>query len=201
MPVCCEGFSVIVRNAVVEECLLGGVPAYQELCPNATFCTDGFISRIGFCNLNDARGFISWMAESGLVKEGSTIDFTVVHPSVGFLPRPDWLVFGTYRGIPIAWLTGTEGTHLFIPQVELESKAQLRLVSIEELKRSYQFVGTRGNVEDYVHKVTGQHFYVGRTSGPASALPTQTHGASTDARSLEPRWSQIWRRIREYLRS
>lgn len=198
MAVCCQAYSVIVRNAALEERLLGGLRAFQELCPNLTFCTDGYISRIGFLHVDDAKGFVSWLAESGLVKEGLPIDFAIVSPALGNLSGPDWLVFGVFQGNPIGWLAGTERANLFIPTLEFEQKSKLEAISIKDLKQLYDFVGVQENVEDYVHKMTGHHLYIGRTTDRSNVGAEQMHSDSNDALSRQSRWWHLWKRIYAY---
>ncbi len=164
MAVYCGLFSVIARNASLDECFLGGVRAFQEICPNLTFCTDGHICRLGFMALDDARGFVSWVTQSGLVKDGYKLDLVIVSPAVGILPAPDWLRFGNIQGYTAAWLEEKEPGNLFISQgdLELHSSPKPVLLSAHELQESYDFVGTKNSVEEYATRKPGnQPMWVG----------------------------------------
>ena len=198
MGVSCRGYSVIVRNTVVDVGLVGGVDTYKRLCPNRTFCTDGFICRVGFMNLNDAKSFVSEVTNSALLERGSIGDFAIVDPELGILPRPDWLVFGKYQGVPTACLAGTEHVNLFIPESELDSK--MEAISFKDLRESYDFVEAKDNVEHYVHKVTGRHMYIGRTGSSSNAARERTNTNLCDRSSEQGCFQQFWKRIASYLK-
>jgi hypothetical protein len=57
MAVLNEGYSVVVRNATIAAKYPGDMAAYQRECPNATFCADDHVSRVGFMVLQDAQAF------------------------------------------------------------------------------------------------------------------------------------------------
>jgi len=48
MPVLIEYINVIVPRTVLEEKYSGGFRAYRLRCPNQTFCSDDYLTRIGF---------------------------------------------------------------------------------------------------------------------------------------------------------
>lgn len=196
MGVSCRGYSVIVRNAVVADGLVGGVDTYKRLCPNRSFCTDGFICRVGFMTLNDAKSFVSEVTNSALFKRGSIEDFAIVDPGLGILPWPDWLVSGKSQGVPIACLVGTEHVHHFIPESELDSK--MEAISFNDLRESYEFVEAQDNVEHYVHKVTGRHMYIGRTGGSSQAALERTSSNFCNRSSEQGGFQQFWKRIASY---
>jgi hypothetical protein len=198
MGVSCRGYSVIVRNSVVENGLVGGVDTYKRLCPNRTFCTDGFICRVGFMHLNDAKSFVSEVTNTALFNRGSVEDFAIVDPGLGILPWPDWLVFGDYQGIPIARLVGTEHVNLFIPESELDSK--MEAISFKDLRESYDFVEAQDNVEHYVHKVTGKHLYIGRTCDSSKATLERTSTNLGDRSSEQGGFQQFWKWIASYFK-
>ncbi len=154
--------------------------------------------------LDDARGFVSWVTQSGLVKDGYKLDLVIVSPAVGILPAPDWLRFGNIQGYTAAWLEEKEPGNLFISQgdLELHSSPKPVLLSAHELQESYDFVGTKNSVEEYRHKKTGQPTYVGRTghaNQEGTMQPFNMEQPQSDARELhspKPRWWQFWKRSR-----
>jgi hypothetical protein len=192
MGVCCQAYSVVVRNTVIEERMVGGVDQYKKLCPNRTFCTDGFICRIGFMNLVDAKNFVSTVVVSKMLNTSSG-DFVIVDPALGSLPKPDWLTFGRYKEIPVVCLKGTEQTKIFIPQNEFNS--DFEAISIKDLKESYDLVDVQDNVQHYVNKVTGRDFYVGRTEDLSHFSVEQMHSDRGDAPRMRHGWRESWKRI------
>jgi len=187
-----------VLNTVVEERLIGGVDTYKRLCPNATFCTDGFICRVGFMDLDDAKSFISQITESSFFKGGSpTGDFIIVDSALGLTSHPSWLVFGNYQGVPVVCLKGTEQTKLFIPETEINSTFEA--ISVKDLKEMYDFVGVQAHVEHYVHKVTGRHIYIGRTGQTGSTAIEQVR-TNVTGKPSEQRSSQLWKRIASHFK-
>jgi hypothetical protein len=176
--------------------MVGGVRAYKELCPNSTFSTDGFICRIGFMDLNDAKNFVCRVAESGLLKTPTHDDFVIVDAAPGFLPRPDWLVFGNYRGMPIVCLEGNESANLFVPECEMDSKQEV--ISLRELRESYDLVETRENIAHYVHKVTGRHIHIGRTDDSSNVAAQQIRDNPNEGQYKQSGWRQVWKRIRSH---
>ncbi len=164
MSVSAAVFSVIVRNATLEEKFPGGVKGFRQLCPNRTFCTDGQISRVGFMNEDDAHAFIAQLAAAGLepFKENVSVDVALTDPLFGSHFNCDWLEMGNYEHHPLAQLRGAEPADIFIPQHEYQAKTQL-VLSRRELRDFYVLVKVEGNVEHYRHKTTGAMIYVGRT--------------------------------------
>jgi hypothetical protein len=53
MAVLIESYSVVVRNATIADKYPGGMDAY----PNATFCLDDHLCRVGFMVAQDAEVF------------------------------------------------------------------------------------------------------------------------------------------------
>jgi hypothetical protein len=196
MGVSCQAYSVIVRNTVIEERMVGGVDEYKKLCPNRTFCTDGFICRIGFMYLVDAKNFVSAVVDSKMLNASLGDDFVIVDPALGSLPKPDWLTFGKYKEIPVVCLKGTEQAKIFIPQNDFNSNFEA--ISIKDLKESYVLFDVQDNVEHYVHKVTGRDFYIGRTDDLSHVAVEQLHSNRNDAPHKQRGWRESWKRIRSY---
>lgn len=196
MGVCCQAYSVIVRNTIIEERMVGGMDEYKKLCPNRTFCTDGFICRVGFMYLVDAKNFVSAVVGSNMLNASSGNEFVIVDPALGSLPKPDWLTFGKYKEIPIVCLKGTEQAKILIPQNELNSECEA--ISIKDLKESYDLVDVEDNVEHYVHKMTGRDSYIGRTEDLNHVAVEQMHSNRSDAPHRQRGWRESLKRIRSY---
>ena len=168
MAVLIEGYSVIVRNSTVVAKYPGGLEGYRRDCPNATFCSDAHISRIGFMVRHDADAFVAQLSARGLMpyRKDAAEDIALVCQSDGLLRPCRWLEIGRYRGVPIAWLAGEEMGDLHAPP-GWTLERQLEHISAEEARRRFDFVRSDGNVDVYRDKATGQEYYAGRT-GPAT---------------------------------
>ena len=164
MAVPMEAYSVVVRNETLETKYLGGREGYERDCPNATYCADEHLSRIGFMVPNDAHEFVRELTEKGLTpyKDDGCEDVAVVGQIEGPLKPCDWLEFAVYRGVRIAWLAGTETGKLHAPPGWSFERA-LKCYSVEEAKQRLQFLRSENNVDVYLEKDTGQEVYIGRT--------------------------------------
>src|SRR3954466_182380 len=80
MAVIVEGYSVIVRNSTLAAKYRGGIEGYRRDCPNATFCSDAHLSRIGFMVHRDADVFVARLAAHGLMpyRKGAAEDIALV---------------------------------------------------------------------------------------------------------------------------
>lgn len=106
-----EGISVIVRNETLQAHYPGGVAGYVRDCPNATFCTDGKISRVGFMAPPDVGAFIQTLTKHGLVFfEGEMCrDIVVVDQLTGPTAPCEWIGFGEhFDGYSFAFLNEEE---------------------------------------------------------------------------------------------
>lgn len=95
MAVLIEAFSVIVRVQAIRDKYFGGVKAFMDDIPNATFCTDGSLGRVGFMSLDDAFFFSAELMKKGLDglsgdRENTDIAYAV--QDVGLIDKCSWLV-------------------------------------------------------------------------------------------------------------
>jgi tetratricopeptide (TPR) repeat protein len=169
MAVIVEGYSVIVRNSTLAAKYPGGMEGYRRDCPNATFCSDAHLSRIGFMVHRDADVFVAQLAARGLMpyRKDVSEDIALVCQSDGLLRPCGWLELGRYRGASIAWLAGEERGDLHAPPGWTPERP-LEHRSAEEARRRLEFVRSDGNVDLYRDKATGQEYYAGRTGSAAT---------------------------------
>ena len=111
MSVLAEGFSVIVRVSTIETTLEGGIETYVKLVPNRTFCSDQYLTRVGFLDLPTANDFLERLRAVGFthqnIDEGP--DVAVLHQGEGLLSVAFWLEWNRDdAGLSIAWLAGTQ---------------------------------------------------------------------------------------------
>lgn len=165
MAVLIEGFSVVVRNATLDARYPGGVDGYRGDCPNATFCADDHLSRVGFMVRPDVDAFVAELAARGLTpsRRGAAEDVAVVSQSEGLLRPCTWLEFGRYEGALIAWLAGKEPGDLHATP-GWSPERQMRFLPGDEAQSRLEFVRSEGNVDVYRDRETGEELYLGRTA-------------------------------------
>lgn len=112
MSVLCEAISVIVRVDVLEARHHGGVEGYRRSVPNATYCTDGVLTRVGFATREEAGWWIRVLRIKGLVVGAGERcpDIAVVDEQGGPSTKCDWVETAVVGGVRRAWSVGaTEG--------------------------------------------------------------------------------------------
>ena len=148
MGVLIEGENVLTRNATVEQRFPGGMQEYERRCPNATFCTDGQICRVGFMTEADAVSYIDYLHGFGFARptaEGSPEVALIDHVAGFALPcdwlELDWLDLGGGMPTVVAWLRGTALSKLVAPPHWKPGR-------IRQLdKKEVEFLGSKENVD------------------------------------------------------
>ena len=165
MAVLIEGFSVVARNATVAAKYPGGMDGFVRDCPNATFCSDDHLSRVGFMLQPDADAFVAGLAVLGFTPSlrDAAEDLVIVSQTEGPLRPCDWLQFGQFQGALIAWLAGEDAGDLHATP-GWNPDRQLKFLSAEEAGRRLEFVRSEDNVDVYRDRETGGDVYVGRTA-------------------------------------
>jgi hypothetical protein len=176
-------YSVVARNSTITERFPGGMDGDADARPNASFCTDGNVARVGFMAFDDANAHVEWLRSFGFVisPETSDSEIAIVREDKGHLLPCNWLQLGSVDGRPIAWLSGTEPGLAVIPRAEFERASTTSPLSPEELRQRYDLVSRddRG-LETYQDKATGERIYIGRVT----------------ARERPRRWwRKTWRRL------
>ncbi len=164
MPVSIQGFSVLARNASIDQRYPGGVNAFRRDCPNGTFCTDGRIVRVGFLTLEDVQTFLRELSKLGLTtgSRDEPGEVAVTSAADGAISDCAWLQVGAFGGLPVARLVGDESHELFVP--ESDFNAGLMHIDSKVLAESYDFLEVdESGVEVYRHRETGRLVYTGTT--------------------------------------
>ncbi len=161
---------MVVRNTTVVAKYAGGIEGYERDCPNATFCSDDHLSRIGFMMRCDADFFVAQLAAKGFTpfRNGAAEDVTIVSQAEGPLQPCGWLELGRYRGASIAWLTGSKVGDLHAP-TGWSLEDSLTWTPAEEAKHRLEFVRSQDLLDVYRDKETGKEIYVGRTTSTSVA--------------------------------
>jgi len=158
MAVLAEMYSVILRTPSIEAKYSGGLEAYRSACPNATFCSDGEVCRIGFMTQTDAQAFLDSLKDWGLTIEYG--DAAVVDERQGLLQPCDWLEFGRMKTIPAAALIGSQ-QRVFVAPPGWSPRTTKHLTE-EELRRYYECLKVEDGVETHRNRITGEIIYLGR---------------------------------------
>lgn len=104
MAVLVEGISVIVRRDAITQRFAGGWPAFVDLVPNRTLCTDGLLARVGFMAPADVRAFFELLEAGGLRFVGEDercVDVVVIDQECGPTVPCDW--------VDVYWVNGDDG--------------------------------------------------------------------------------------------
>jgi hypothetical protein len=118
MAVLIEAINVVVPNNLIAARYVGGISAYRTDVPNATFCTDGSLTRVGFMDPRDVGRFLELLiARMGvaLPTDGEWVDLAVVDQFIGPTRPAPWIHVGKAGGATAAWLTGEEPGPLAAP--------------------------------------------------------------------------------------
>jgi tetratricopeptide (TPR) repeat protein len=170
MAIVIEAFTVVVRNEAVQGRYPGGEETFQANVPNATFCTDGVLSRVGFMVDQDAAEYLNELGSLGLkVRDGSD---AVICDAMEGLTRPScgWLQVGRYQKACIAWLKGERVETIVGPHGWNPDEQTLTYATKEEARHRLRFLRNEGNVQVFWDTVSGKEVYVGRTGPPLEEL-------------------------------
>jgi hypothetical protein len=161
MAVLAEALSVIVRVRDLEARYPGGLEKYEADAPNATFCCDGELARVGFMTSDDALGFIERLCQLGLrFAEGDRyVDIAMVHQHKGPLRHCDWLEFGRFpEGFSACRLAGGQHGGRMVAPPEWQSARVVEITRESKVRKEE----SRGRLDVYRDQATGTELYVGR---------------------------------------
>jgi hypothetical protein len=168
MGVLVEAISVIVPATAIARSYPGGLARYQSDAPNATFCTDGHLTRIGFMAPVDVRAFVAALESKGFRfhDEGHFVDIAVVDQMTGPTSRCDWLSAGRHpQGFGIAWLNGTEASPMAAPTGwSLKKSARLKFTPREQIEGNWLWLKRDRMTDVLLDYRTGRETRVERTS-------------------------------------
>ncbi|MDQ1247782.1 MAG: hypothetical protein QG597_2153 [Actinomycetota bacterium] len=162
MAVLCEAINVIVPVEVLDRRYPGGRAGYKADVPNATFCTDGVLTRVGFMTPIDTQEWAEWVQDLGVVLQAPDDTFAemaVVEAPSGLTRPCHWLETGVVDGVMSAWVAGAVRGELVAPQGWLPS-GQWGFIPDEELPGVPMV--SEGGIDVLVDPQTGRPSYVGR---------------------------------------
>ena len=148
MGVLVEGISVLVRKDSIEQKVDGGEARFRLHIPNATYCDDGELARVGFLTPTDVGTFIEELEEIGLVfmNEGQFVDIAVCDQQRGATAECEWLEFAHLPvdggKVGVAWIYEGErmgfGVHLPSKSMSVSTPPGWRFK--DSLSDKFQFV-------------------------------------------------------------
>jgi len=97
MAVLIEFFSVIVPKHILEQKYDGGLKQYKTDCPNKSFLSDQYLTRVGFMSDVLVHNYCENLISKGLHFDEATTsskDFVVVQLLQGKQWTADWLEVG-----------------------------------------------------------------------------------------------------------
>ncbi len=160
MSVLVEALTVTVKNQTIESLVKGGVPAFQECVPNATFRTDRFLSAVSFLEPQSTGNFVDDLQQVGMtfVEDGVAQDIVVLDQHRGPTAQCDWLGFDkTEEGFSIAWLVGhPQGVMAVYDNWEPNNDLSFREGHIEE---TMKFLREENGLDIYLDLETGQECF------------------------------------------
>ena len=160
MSVLVEALTVTVKNQTIESLIQGGVDAFQEYVPNATFRTDRSLSAVSFMDPQSTGNFVDALQEVGLifVEDGNAQDIAVIDQHRGPTAQCDWLGFDkTEEGFSIAWLVGhPQGVMAVYDNWEPNNDLSFREGHIEE---TMKFLQKEDGLDVYIDLETGQECF------------------------------------------
>jgi hypothetical protein len=162
MAIPIEGTTVVVRLAVIAPLLASG----KISAPNDTGLQDDHLWRCSFMEDQEAEVFMRILGREGLnVSQGPDPDAVMVTEyDQKTQPYCEWLTFGTWDKAVIAWLAGTKPDKVVARETWNPSVGSgLTRRSKQDLERDYIHEDTSDGVDTYVHRMTGERIYLGRS--------------------------------------
>jgi len=167
MSVLSEGISVIARIQTIDAKYLGGVTQYERDCPNATFCMDENLIRVGFMTPPDVRTFVRNLERIGLILHDGKqfVDMAIVDQLQGPTMPCNWLEGGRHeRGFTAIWLVGTNPNPMAAPRGwTVERVGKMRFVPNEEVPSRLMKIAEDGPLDIVLDYATGKEMYIGRS--------------------------------------
>ncbi len=164
MSVLAEALSVVIENAVLAVRYPGGVAGFAHDCPNASFCSDGRISRAGFLSTRDTRFFLGVLEACGLHWSGRchAPEVALVDQNLGLLHPCLWVEFGhAPEGFPMCWHAAQRPGTLAVPaQWRAEQSEAFETFPDVPFPRLMRFLRTEDRLDWYQDRRTGELLYV-----------------------------------------
>jgi hypothetical protein len=175
MAVLVEGISVVVRVASIKAKFRGDMEGFMDNVPNATFCADSDLVRVGFMTPDDVGFYIESLEERGLVfmEEGEAVDIVVVDQREGPTTPCDWVeLVKVHLGslgentISACQLKDSNLDEVCMPEgwtYEESLSCAHGFVPLGKEDKSLTFLRHEDGKDVYLNRLTGKEMFVGRT--------------------------------------
>lgn len=175
MAVLIEGLSVVIRVDAIKAHYPGGWEAFAANAPNATFCWDGELARVGFMAPWDTKTYVESLESLGLIylEDGTARDMVVVDQLQGPAARCEMIECGYLyleddpeRRVLTARLKGSQQELVYTPDdwtFETSLTRSFGYVPEEHLDKSLTFLRHENGLDVYRNEATGTEVFVGRT--------------------------------------
>jgi hypothetical protein len=167
MPVLAEMYSVVIRVATLDALYPGGVEAYEADRPNATFCSDHEVCRIGFMAWSDVETFLRHLERFNITMEAGFV--AIIREDKGLLQPTEWLEFARVDGTPMARLSGSTVGYFVAPPGW--KPGHQNVLTTETALRQRELVSSKDGVDSYRDPSTGDVLHVGRAQVPDRNRP------------------------------
>lgn len=172
MAVLVEAISVIVKVEALQRSYPGGWEGYRDAAPNATFCCDPEITRIGFMQPDEVRRHVEELARHGIQyladDTGAAVDLVVMDQLHGPAAPCTWAEFGHVavgpgdESVAAARLADSRINVLMRPvgwTYEKSLSKSFKFVSSQEVDRRLANLGTEGGISHWVDRRTGKDYF------------------------------------------
>ena len=175
MAVLIEGLSVVIIVDAIKAQYPGGWEAFCANAPNATFCWDGELARVGFMAPWDTKAFVESLEDLGLIylKGGMAQDMLVVDQLQGPAAPCEKIECGYLfleddpeRRVLTAPLKGSQQELVYTPDewtFETSLTRSFGYVPKKHLDKTLTFLRHDNGLDVYLNAVTGTEVFVGRT--------------------------------------
>ena len=171
MAVLVEAISIIIKLQSIEE--HGGFTRFEKLLNSSTFCSDGFLARIGFMDPRDIEKSCSALDKEGLLHQvnNTAHDFVVVDQQTGCTTPCDWVQVGRvdpgFGSIVCCKHVSDDSTQVFTPDAWTYSGSlseSFGFVPEGTEQTGLKFLRQENGLDVYLNELTGKEVYVGRRS-------------------------------------
>jgi Tetratricopeptide repeat len=174
MAVLIEAINVVIQLETLRERYPGGIEAYQDACPNRSFCADDHLARVGFLQPSEMERFAGKLEEIGLVaiKDGACADFAIVDQVQGPIAPCSWFEWGRHAdGFNLCWLAGTKPGSVVVPQGwTLEDSLNIDAIVPRDASRDrdgLEFVREGDELDVFRDPETGKEVYMSKMAAPS----------------------------------
>ena len=100
MAVLCEAISIVIKEESISNKFVDGMAGFIRTIPNATFCSDGKLTRVGFMSPEEVEQYIKLLIANGLnfnlIEADITDDIAVIDQQRGPTRVCEWIEFGRF---------------------------------------------------------------------------------------------------------